>query len=159
MPFPDLHAALLLMMGKEPSAEIVQRVFQAGNGANEEAVSSALMDRHERGYRVGTLDGPRSWRWFVMIVQNHFCGGHRKVWFEDFWTVYWRKVNKPRAEDTFLRIVTTEGIFRQMMDSIEAQTPEMNSRKGCFIPHPATWLAKNVGKARSALNLPIAEKP
>jgi hypothetical protein len=61
-------------------------------------------------------------------------------WFEQWWSVYWRKRARKRAWLAFKRHVRTQARFEQVMKATKAQTLEMFGKEEKYRPHGATWL-------------------
>ena len=63
-------------------------------------------------------------------------------WFEKFWSVYPRKVNKVGARKAFDRIRPDESLLGRIIAAVEKQrtSDQWTKDGGQFIPHPATWL-------------------
>lgn len=63
-------------------------------------------------------------------------------WFEKFWSVYPRKVNKVGARKAFDRIRPDESLLNRIIAAVEKQktSDQWTKDGGQFIPHPATWL-------------------
>jgi len=61
-------------------------------------------------------------------------------WFEEWWSVFWRKVSKKPALSAFQEHVQTAERFRQVMTAVRVQSPEMLLRDESKRPHGATWL-------------------
>jgi hypothetical protein len=62
------------------------------------------------------------------------------VWFEQWWTIYWRKRDKKKAWQAFRKHVRTLARFEQVMKATAAQRPEMLNKEEQYMPHGATWL-------------------
>jgi hypothetical protein len=61
-------------------------------------------------------------------------------WFEEFWSMYWRKDGRERAKKLFDRKVRTEAEWERVQAAVKEQTPEMLSREKQYRPHASTWL-------------------
>ena len=61
-----------------------------------------------------------------------------ETWFNEFWSLYPRKVKKQDAYKAFLKICKDEGTFRLIMDGLRKQLPTWKDPQ--YIPHPTTWL-------------------
>jgi hypothetical protein len=59
--------------------------------------------------------------------------------FDEFWTLYPRKVGKGAARKAFTKAVSKVGTAR-VRAALVAQLPDLGGREQKFIPHPATWL-------------------
>jgi hypothetical protein len=64
----------------------------------------------------------------------------RLQWFEEFWSVYWRKVDKKAARVAYFEAVMTEELQDQIFAAVNAQLPAMMAREDDKRPHAATWL-------------------
>lgn len=64
------------------------------------------------------------------------------VYFDAFWKLYPRKVNKKKAKDKFFRICKDENTFNAIMRGLKKQmkSVEWQNDGGKYIPHPTTWL-------------------
>jgi hypothetical protein len=65
--------------------------------------------------------------------------------FTTFWTCYPRKVGKPNALKSWMRVFKSgpdEALFRSIMQALtqHKRLPQWTKDDGQFIPHPATWL-------------------
>lgn len=62
--------------------------------------------------------------------------------FNDFWSMYPRKVAKPKALKVWEKINPDKDVFLKIMSSLEIQKKSSQWTKddGQFIPHPTTWL-------------------
>ena len=62
--------------------------------------------------------------------------------FEDFWSIYPRKVKKQKAKEWFEKNKPTEELFVIMITALKKfiDSQEWKSSNGQFIPHPTTWL-------------------
>jgi len=62
--------------------------------------------------------------------------------FEQFWTVYPRKVGKGAARKAFAKIKPSEELLKRMVVAVVAQskTEMWTKDKGQYIPNPSTWL-------------------
>lgn len=58
--------------------------------------------------------------------------------FNVFWTAYPRKVAKPAAMKTWLRIKPDDALTKSIIDAIKRQ--RLCDKEIQFVPHPATWL-------------------
>lgn len=65
-----------------------------------------------------------------------------KKQFEDFWSVYPKKVKKQKAKEWFERNKPTEELFAIMLKALKQfiNSKEWKESNGQFIPHPTTWL-------------------
>jgi hypothetical protein len=63
-------------------------------------------------------------------------------WFEAFWKMYPKKVNKKKAKDKFIKICKDEKTYQAIMTGLRRQLHSNQWQKddGLFIPHPLTWL-------------------
>ena len=64
----------------------------------------------------------------------------RLCWFDDFFTMYWRKDDKRKARVKYFEKVTSEEIRQQVEDAVINQTPEMMAREKQHRKLAATWL-------------------
>jgi len=62
--------------------------------------------------------------------------------FDTFWKEYPRKVAKPKARESFIRINPDQELTQKMIAAVKAQkqTEQWRKDNGKFIPHPTTWL-------------------
>lgn len=60
--------------------------------------------------------------------------------FDEFWTLYPRKVGKQKAKTKFAVAVKRCGDAAQVIEGLRNQLPKMERAEVKFIPHPATWL-------------------
>ena len=62
--------------------------------------------------------------------------------FEDFWSIYPRKVKKQKAKEWFEKNKPTEELLVIMITALKKfiDSQEWKSSNGQFIPHPTTWL-------------------
>ena len=67
----------------------------------------------------------------VVLTEN-------EIWFDEFWSVYPRRVAKATAQKSFKKMCTSEKVFGEIMDGLRKQIPTWKDPK--YIPHPATWL-------------------
>jgi uncharacterized protein YdaU (DUF1376 family) len=58
--------------------------------------------------------------------------------FDIFWKQYPRKVAKPNALKSWLKIKPDDLVLKKMLDAINQQ--QLPSKEIQFVPHPATWL-------------------
>lgn len=65
---------------------------------------------------------------------------NRESWFSEFWAAYWLRKGRKKAHEAFMRAVTSESIFADVMAGLRTQLPEMQSREARYRPHAATWL-------------------
>lgn len=61
--------------------------------------------------------------------------------FDIFWKQYPRKVAKPNALKSWLKIKPDDVVLKKMLDAINQQ--QLPSKEIQFVPHPATWLNAN----------------
>jgi uncharacterized protein YdaU (DUF1376 family) len=61
--------------------------------------------------------------------------------FDIFWKKYPRKVAKPNALKSWLKIKPDDVVLKKMLDAINQQ--QLPSKEIQFVPHPATWLNAN----------------
>lgn len=64
----------------------------------------------------------------------------QKIWFAEWWEIYWRKVSRKPAEESFRRKVQDQARFEVVMQATRDQTPAMMAREPDRRPHGATWL-------------------
>jgi len=62
------------------------------------------------------------------------------AWFEEFWKCYWLKKSKAAAFKAFKRHVRSEARFREVMEAVAAQSPEMTQREPRHRPYASSWL-------------------
>lgn len=62
--------------------------------------------------------------------------------FDDFWSVYPRKIAKPAALKAWNKIKPTKDMADKILSAVKVQSASEQWMKdgGQFIPHPATWL-------------------
>lgn len=62
--------------------------------------------------------------------------------FEDFWSIYPRKVKKQKAKEWFEKNKPTEELFVIIISALKKfiNSKEWKESNGQFIPHPTTWL-------------------
>ena len=60
--------------------------------------------------------------------------------FDQFWSAYPRKVNKPGAQRAFAKINPDETLLEKMLSAIDRQKASSQWQEPQYIPHPATWL-------------------
>lgn len=63
-----------------------------------------------------------------------------EVWWEEFWTTYPRKANKPAALRAFAKALSRAPGFQAIMDGLQRHLPCEQWKDQTKIPHPATWL-------------------
>ena len=65
-----------------------------------------------------------------------------KKQFEDFWSVYPKRVKKQKAKEWFEKNKPTEELFVIMMTALKkfVNSKEWKESNGQYIPHPTTWL-------------------
>lgn len=61
-------------------------------------------------------------------------------WFNEFWNIYPKKMNKERAKCAFMRIKPNEQLFAQMKSALEKQKRSKQWQDAQFIPYASTWL-------------------
>lgn len=61
-------------------------------------------------------------------------------WFMEFWTVYWRKVDKQAALTSYKKTVLDAELAAEVYAAVVRQTPQMLLREPAHRPHAATWL-------------------
>lgn len=63
-------------------------------------------------------------------------------WFDAFWDLYPRKVNKKKSKEKFLKICKDENTFNAIMRGLKKQMNSLQWQKddGQYVPHPTTWL-------------------
>lgn len=64
----------------------------------------------------------------------------QRAWFSEWWEIYWRRVARKSAEESFGRKVQDQNRFDAVMQATKAQTPAMMARTIDHRPHGATWL-------------------
>jgi hypothetical protein len=89
--------------------------------------------------RDGDAGSPLSFSLFQPDAQRT---DPREAWWEAFWSAYskLRNRDKKRARTAFLRAVTNQAVFEQVMGALDQQTPEMTRRSPEHRPHASTWL-------------------
>lgn len=77
----------------------------------------------------------------VNVNENIYVHLHAQ-WFDAFWDLYPRKVNKKKSKEKFLKICKDEKIFNSIMRGLKKQmkSVEWQNDGGKYIPHPTTWL-------------------
>jgi hypothetical protein len=62
--------------------------------------------------------------------------------FDRFWKAYPRKVKKPQALKAWQKLNPNQGLFDQIMKTLEAhkKSNQWTGQSGKYIPHPITWL-------------------
>lgn len=65
-----------------------------------------------------------------------------KKQFEDFWSIYPKRVKKQKAKEWFEKNKPTEELFDIMITALKqfVNSKEWKDSNGQFIPHPTTWL-------------------
>lgn len=67
----------------------------------------------------------------------------QEKWFlEEFWPIYWRKVDKAEAMKSFKKQAFNETAKAKIVTAVTAQAPEYLSRDPEHRPHASTWLNK-----------------
>jgi hypothetical protein len=61
-------------------------------------------------------------------------------WFDQFWRAYWRRVSRKAAYAAFVKCVTSQARFDEVMVAVQAQSAEMMARSPDKRPHASTWL-------------------
>ena len=63
-------------------------------------------------------------------------------WFDEFWDMYPRKVNKKKAFDKFVKVCDSQETFDAIMKGLKKyiKCDQWLKDDGQFIPHPTTWL-------------------
>ena len=66
----------------------------------------------------------------------------QETWFERFWKVYPRKVNRVGARKAFDKIRPDEALLERMVAAIgkQIESEQWTKDGGQYIPHPQTWL-------------------
>lgn len=66
----------------------------------------------------------------------------KNIWFDAFWKLYPRKVNKKKSKEKFIKICTDEEKYNEIMKGLKVQITSEQWKKdnGQFVPHPTTWL-------------------
>jgi hypothetical protein len=62
------------------------------------------------------------------------------AWFEEFWTLYPRKVAKAIALKATSAKGRTEAKRAEILEGLRAHLPELQSREVRYVPHASTWL-------------------
>nr|WP_320050745.1 hypothetical protein [uncultured Desulfuromonas sp.] len=62
--------------------------------------------------------------------------------FDEFWTLYPRKVSKKAAQTAWKKLQPDEPLFKVIISGLEKHilSDQWQKDEGRFIPHPATWL-------------------
>lgn len=62
--------------------------------------------------------------------------------FDQFWTVYPRKIGKGAARKVFARINPNDELLKRMITAVvkQSKTTDWTKEGGQYIPHPTTWL-------------------
>jgi len=77
----------------------------------------------------------------IDATHNPIPNTHNKEYidrFDVFWKQYPRKVAKPNALKSWLKIKPDDVVLKKMLDAINQQ--QLPSKEIQFVPHPATWL-------------------
>ena len=77
----------------------------------------------------------------IDATHNPIPNTHNKEYidrFDIFWKQYPRKVAKPNALKSWLKIKPDDVVLKKMLDAINHQ--QLPSKEIQFVPHPATWL-------------------
>jgi uncharacterized protein YdaU (DUF1376 family) len=77
----------------------------------------------------------------VQLTNNHKPITNNQEYidrFDIFWKQYPRKVAKPNAFKSWLKIKPDDVVLKKMLDAINQQ--QLPSKEIQFVPHPATWL-------------------
>jgi len=77
----------------------------------------------------------------IDATHNPIPNTHNKEYidrFDIFWKQYPRKVAKPNALKSWLKIKPDDVVLKKMLDAINQQ--QLPSKEIQFVPHPATWL-------------------
>lgn len=63
-------------------------------------------------------------------------------WFNAFWELYPRKVNKKKSKEKFLKVCKDENTYNSIMHGLKKQIKSVEWQKdgGQYVPHPTTWL-------------------
>lgn len=74
--------------------------------------------------------------------KEHIKKDTKKEWFDTFWELYPRKVNKAKAKTSFNNKVTNEETFNLITKDLEKREgfEQWTKDNGKFIPHPTTYL-------------------
>lgn len=75
--------------------------------------------------------------------KQQLCADESSASFGKFWSAYPRKVAKPHAMRTWVKLKIGDGELQAVLSAVEAakkSDPQWNRDGGQFIPHPATWL-------------------
>ena len=77
----------------------------------------------------------------VNVNENIYVHLHAQ-WFDAFWDLYPRKVNKKKSKEKFLKICKDENTFNAIMRGLKKQMNSLQWQKddGQYVPHPTTWL-------------------
>lgn len=63
----------------------------------------------------------------------------QRVWFKQFWAVYWRREAKKPSFDAFKKYILTDSRFHEIMAAVMEQTPKMLLREIESRPLASTW--------------------
>lgn len=67
----------------------------------------------------------------------------KENWFDqEFWPIYWRKVDKVEARKSFKKHATSESLKNQIVAAVRAHAPVYLRRDPEHRPHASTWLNK-----------------
>lgn len=75
------------------------------------------------------------------VNENIYVHLHAQ-WFDAFWDLYPRKVNKKKSKEKFFKICKDENTFNAIMRGLKKQikTSQWQKESGQYVPHPTTWL-------------------
>lgn len=73
--------------------------------------------------------------------QNESQKNDREKWFDEFWGLYPRKIEKKKAHDKFLKICKDELTYNTILVGLKKTIiPKAEAEGTDFIPYPTTWL-------------------
>ena len=114
--------------GNETQRESTNGNYNDNDNDNDNDIYIKTID-HRSGDRVAE-DQPK----IVTLTEKRF---------EEFWTLYPRKVGKLKAYQSFKKINPNAELFAKIMDALQDNLDNnANWRRdnGQYIPHPTTWL-------------------
>lgn len=105
---------------------------------NEKSTMSAIT-KQEKAIENVELDEAKSTK---KALRKHPINVKFAPEFEDFWTIYPRKVAKPKAHEAWQRLNPQTPLVEKILEAVKKQKASKDWIKdeGQFIPHPTTWL-------------------